>query len=697
MQCCSSGSRCFEKTKPIGGIVVYPNTAKRTENAMLDYTHARAKMVDIQVAARGIRDSRVLQAMRKVPREEFVDAGMEEFAYEDGPLPIGEQQTISQPYIVALMLEAAELRSDDVLLEIGTGSGYAAAVASHIVKRVYTIERHASLARVAEGRFRELGYDNIRVQVSDGTLGLPDNAPFDAIIVTAGGPLAPLALKSQLRIGGRLIIPVGDENRRQMLYRITRVSETDYDEDELGGVRFVPLIGEQGWDEDGSRSATSHVPGIVNGKSIPVMIREAAERLPDIEDPAFGEMFDRFADRKIVLLGEASHGTSEFYRARAAITRRLVAEHGFTIVAVEADWPDAAAIDRFIGHRPKRLKTEKPFQRFPTWMWRNTDVDALINWLRQHNASLSREQRVGFYGLDIYNMNASIGVVLEYLDRVDPAAAKIARERYGCLTPWQRDPATYGRAVLTAGYRKCEEAVLSQCRDLLARQVEQAAGDDDTFLDIVQNARLVASAERYYRIMYYGGAESWNLRDTHMFETLQNILKARGPDSKALVWAHNSHLGDARHTEMGAVRGELNVGQLVREYYGDEAALIGFGTHGGTVAAASDWGGEMDVKQVRPSHSESYEQLFHSANVPACLLDFTSERNIAVRRRLQEPRLERFIGVIYRPETELVSHYAEASLPRQFDAFVWFDETTAVTPLPIQQKAGMPETYPFGL
>jgi erythromycin esterase-like protein len=550
---------------------------------------------------------------------------------------------------------------------------------------------------VAEGRFRELGYDNILIRVADGTLGLPDEAPFDAIIVTAGGPMAPLALKSQLRIGGRLIIPVGDEGRHQTLYRITRISETDYEEDELGGVRFVPLIGEQGWSEDGSRSATSHVPGIVDGKSIPAMIRESAERLPDSDDPVFGHMFDRFADRKVILLGEASHGTSEFYRARTAITQRLITEHGFNIVAVEADWPDAAAIDRYIGHRPKRLKAETPFQRFPTWMWRNTDVDTLVDWFRTHNEPLSREQRVGFYGLDIYNMNASIGAVLDYLDRVDPAAAKVARERYGCLTPWQRDPATYGRAVLTAGYRKCEEAVLRQCRDLLAKQVEQTWGDDDGFLDIVQNARLVASAERYYRIMYYGGAQSWNLRDTHMFETLQNVLKARGPNSKAVVWAHNSHLGDARHTEMGAVRGELNVGQLVREHYGDDAALIGFGTHGGTVAAASDWGGEMEVKQVRPSHPESFERLFHDADVPACLLDFTRDRNIAVRRRLQEPRLERFIGVIYRPETELVSHYAEASLPQQFDAFVWFDETTAVTSLPARQKAGMPETYPFGL
>lgn len=662
---------------------------------MLDFAYARHRMVDVQLAARGIRDPRVLAAMKDVPREDFVDAGMEEFAYEDGALPIGENQMISQPYIVALMLEAAELRSADKVLEVGTGSGYAAAVLSRMVRHVITIERHKSLAEVAGGRFRKLGYDNIAVHVSDGTLGLAGHAPFDAIIVTAGGPTAPLALKNQLRMGGRLIIPLGEET--QMLMRVTRLSETRFDEDELGAVRFVPLIGEQGWSEDGSRSATTHVPGTATGQSIPDLIRQAAEPLPDIEGTAFGRLFDRFADRKLVLLGEASHGTSEFYRARAAITRHLVEHHGFNIVAMEADWPDAAAVDRHIGHRPKHLKAATPFQRFPTWMWCNEEMDSLIDWLRAFNAPLDRERRVSFYGMDIYNMSASIGAVLDYLDKVDPDAARIARERYGCLTPWQHDPATYGRAVLSAGYRKCEAAVLSQCRELLEQQLRYAREDEAGFLDAAQNARLIASAERYYRVMYYGGTESWNLRDTHMFETLQHVLQSRGPRSKAVVWAHNSHLGDARHTEMGAVRGELNVGQLVRETYGDQAALIGFGTHAGTVAAASDWGGEMEVKQVRPSHAESYERLFHVSGADRALVDFTADRNIALRRRLQEPHLERFIGVIYRPETELVSHYAEASLPQQFDAFVWFDETRALTPLPTRQKPGMPETYPFGM
>ena len=666
---------------------------------MLDLPHARDRMVDVQIARRGVRDRKVLDAMREVPREKFVDPGFEEFAYEDGALPIGEGQTISQPFVVALMIEAAEVKPGDRVLEVGAGSGYAAAVMSRIAKQVHAIERHAALGLAARQRFEKLGYDNIELRVGDGTKGWPEAAPFDAILVAAGGPGAPQTLKEQLAIGGRLVIPVGEEPRSQRLLKITRTSGARFEEEDLGGVMFVPLIGEQGWAEDGSRAATNHLPGHSRGRSLPEMIADAAEPLPEFDDPAFGQMFDRFANRRVVLLGEASHGTSEFYRARAAITRRLIEEHGFTIVAVEADWPDAAAIDRYVRHRPARDRTELPFQRFPTWMWRNTDVAAFIDWMREHNEKLSElDQRAGFYGLDIYNMRGSIAAVLDYLDKVDPEAAAIARQRYGCLTPWQKEPSTYGRAVLTAGYRKCEREVIDQCRDLLASRLEYTAGDGESFLDAAQNARLVASAERFYRIMYYGGAESWNLRDTHMIETLEHLLEARGPRSKAVVWAHNSHIGDARYTEMGLVREELNIGQLCRERFGDDAALIGFGTHAGTVAAATDWDGDMEVKRVRPSHRDSYERLCHECGVSRFLLDLGENLDEAVRRRLLEPRLERFIGVIYRPETELMSHYADASLPQQFDTFVWFDETSAVTPLGSQHaKPGIPDTYPFGL
>jgi len=653
-------------------------------------------MVDTQIAKRGVRDARVLEAMRAVPREAFVEQGYEEFAYEDSPLPIAEGQTISQPYIVALMLEAAEIGPTDRVLEVGAGSGYAAALAAQLAAQVCAIERHASLVAQAQARYRKLGYRNIDLRHGDGTAGWSDDGQFDAILVAAGGAEIPSPLKDQLKIGGRLVIPVGGAGEGQELLKLTRRSKTEYDEEHLASVRFVPLIGGDGWVEDGRRSSSTHLPGAAQQKKLTDLIAEAAELLPAFDDPGFGRLFDRFAEKRVVLLGEASHGTSEFYRARAAITRHLIANHGFTIVAVEADWPDAAAVNRYVRHLPHR-SGEKPFQRFPTWMWRNTDVHAFTGWMRDHNAKRDATHQAGFYGLDIYNMAASIASVLAYLDKIDPAAAAVARERYGCLTPWQREPSTYGRAVLTESYRKCEAAVVAQLRDLLHDRLRYEEEDPDSFLDATQNARLIASAERYYRIMYYGGAESWNLRDTHMFETLDHVLQARGAGAKAVVWAHNSHIGDARHTAMGAIRDELNIGQLCRERFGEnDVALIGMGTHSGTVAAADDWDQPMAVKRVNPSRADSYERQFHDSGAGACLLDLSGDH--PVNRALRRPRLERFIGVIYRPETELQSHYAEASLAQQFDAFLWFDETNAAVPLGRENlQPGLPETFPFGL
>jgi erythromycin esterase-like protein len=398
----------------------------------------------------------------------------------------------------------------------------------------------------------------------------------------------------------------------------------------------------------------------------------------------------------VVLLGEASHGTSEFYRARAAITRHLIESHGFRIVAVEADWPDAASIDRYVRHAPATTHAEPPFRRFPAWMWRNTDVEAFVEWLRQHNEPIPEAARVGFYGLDLYSLHSSIRAVIDYLDNVDPEAAQVARSRYGCLSPWSKAPADYGRMALTAGYGVCERPVLDMLRLLLERRLDYSRHDGERYLDATQNARLVSNAEAYYRAMYYSGAESWNLRDQHMFETLDALLKAGGPDAKAVVWAHNSHIGDARHTEMGLLREELNIGQLCREAYGATAALIGFGTHAGTVAAADDWDAPMQIMEVLPSRPDSYEYLFHESGVPRCLADLREQAAGSLHERLRAPRLERFIGVIYRPQTERFSHYAEASLAQQFDGYVWFDRTHAVTPLPTATRTGMPDTYPFG-
>ncbi|MBV8185901.1 MAG: protein-L-isoaspartate(D-aspartate) O-methyltransferase [Alphaproteobacteria bacterium] len=648
-------------------------------------------MVRRQIAGRGVGDLRVLAAMEKVPREAFLPDALREFAYEDTPLPIEEGQTMSQPYIVARMADAAHIGPGDKVLEIGAGSGYAAAVLSELAERVFTIERHPALADLARARLEQLGYRNVDVRTGDGTLGWPEQAPFDAIIATAGGPRVPDSLRGQLSVGGRLVMPVGPTRSAQMLIRLTRTGPETWHQEGIEDVRFVPLIGEEGWTEDEARDR----PARPTPLGLPQLVRAGEQALPDLGDPEFGGLFDRYGDRKVVLLGEASHGTSEFYRARAAITRRLIERHGFSFVAVEADWPEAAGIDRYVRHLPTRSGTPIALHRFPTWLWRNTDVAAFADWLRRHNATLPAERRAAFFGLDIYSPSDSIAAVLAYLDKVDPAAAKVARERYGCLTPWQHDPTVYGRAVLSERYRECEAEMVANLQDLLGKRLQYAARDGEQFFDAAQNARLVASAARYYRALYYGNAESWNLRDRHMFDTLTRLFEHRGSAAKGVVWAHNSHIGDARFTDMGRVRGELNLGELVRRRFADDAALIGFGTHSGTVAAASDWDGPMEVKEVRPSRVDSVERQFHDAGVPQAVLYLDTPGEL--RRRLRAPRLERFIGVIYRPESELQSHYAEVELPGQFDAFVWFDRTTAVTPLPTSQRTDAPGTWPFGL
>jgi protein-L-isoaspartate(D-aspartate) O-methyltransferase len=656
----------------------------------------RDRMVREQVEGRGIHDRRVLDAMRRVPRERFLQEGLEDLAYQDTPLPIESDQTISQPYVVAYMSERLGLAGGERVLEIGTGSGYAAAVLAELAAEVYTVERYENLAASARSRLERLGYDNVHVRHGDGTLGWPEHAPYDAIVVTAGGPEVPPSLAHQLAIGGRLVIPVGPTAWDQQLVRITRVAEDRFDEEELIPVRFVPLVGEEGWAEGGERASRAR-PRPAAAETLPHLARlvaAACEPFDDLERADLGPLLERIGNARVVLLGEATHGTSEFYRLRARITRELVLRKGFTVVAAEADWPDAARIDHYVRDLEHPAPDWVAFTRFPTWMWRNHEVRELVDWLRERNRGLAPERRAGFYGLDLYSLHTSIGAVLAYLDEVDPETAAVARRRYGCLTPWESDPASYGYAALTERYRSCEEDVVRMLRDLLERRVETFTGDAERYFDAVQNARLVTQAERYYRVMYYGGPESWNLRDRHMFETLGQVLSARGEGSKAVVWAHNSHLGDASATEMGA-RGELNVGQLCRERFGRGVYAVGFGTDHGTVAAASDWGAPMEVKTVRPSHPRSYEHVCHETGLAGFLLGLRPEGEL--RAALVEPRLERAIGVIYRPETELASHYFAAHLPLQFDEYVWIDETRAVTPLASHEVAGMAETYPFGL
>jgi erythromycin esterase-like protein len=436
-------------------------------------------------------------------------------------------------------------------------------------------------------------------------------------------------------------------------------------------------------------------------------IRDRAHRLRgDARD--FDPLIEMVGDARFVLLGEASHGTDEFYRARAEITRRLIVEKGFSAVAVEADWPDAYLVNRFVRCErdvPDEDAALAGFRRFPTWMWRNNVVRDFIGWLRSHNDAISDPlRRAGFYGIDLYSLFASIEAVVGYLDRVDPDAARRARMRYECFEHFGEDPQRYGMQTAYGLSDECEDEVVAQLVELQRKQSSYEHRDGlvaaDEFFFAEQNARLILNAERYYRSMYQGRTSSWNLRDEHMSESLEELaehLSETGRRARIVVWAHNSHLGDARATAMGA-SGELNLGQLTRELHGDDALLVGFTTYDGTVTAAHEWDEPARLRAVRPGLDGSYEALLHSTGIDRFLLRLRGDE--ALRDALRGPLLERAIGVIYRPETERVSHYFDASLSEQFDAVIHFDRTHAVRPLerwPVLEADEPPETFPTGL
>jgi erythromycin esterase-like protein len=434
------------------------------------------------------------------------------------------------------------------------------------------------------------------------------------------------------------------------------------------------------------------------------VIRAAAR--PIMSDAAYDRLVEMAGEAQCVLIGEASHGTHEFYETRAQLTKRLIQEKGFRAVALEADWPDTFRVHRFVTRRGEDRNADEAlgdFRRFPGWMWRNRVMLEFIEWLRAWN--VKRKVEAGFagvYGLDLYSMHTSIEAVLGYLDKMDPLSARRARHRYGCFDHFGEDPQHYGLATVAGGAESCENEVIAQLIELRRKYGELIGRDghigEEEFFSAEQNARLIMNAERYYRAMFHGRANSWNLRDEHMFETLTELFAhLDGGHAKVVVWAHNSHLGDARATAMSR-RGELNVGQLVRERLGRDSFSIGFTTYSGTVTAASDWGEPTERKRVRPALAGSYEELFHAAGLPRFWFDLR-ERNEAVGL-LREQRLERAIGVIYRPETERLSHYFEAQLPDQFDAVIHLDETSALEPLERSSEwehGELPETYPSAL
>jgi erythromycin esterase-like protein/predicted phosphoribosyltransferase len=456
------------------------------------------------------------------------------------------------------------------------------------------------------------------------------------------------------------------------------------------------------WYEDFGQTTDDEVRELLSrGRPPPPMHEPETLRPLRREQSDYDSLIEAAAAARFVLIGEASHGTHEFYRERAEITKRLIAEQGLTAVAVEADWPDAYRVNRFVrgvGGDASPDEALSDFRRFPTWMWRNTVVEEFVGWLRDWNDSLpSGAPKVGFYGLDLYSLYTSIEAVLAYLDAVDPEAAQRARERYACFDQFGRDPQVYAYETGMAGAEPCEQKAVEVLLELRreAGEIASTSGhnDEDAQFYAEQNARLVVNAERYYRSMFRGGVESWNLRDRHMVETLEELtahLEHTDGRAKVAVWEHNSHLGDNRATELGQA-GQLNVGQLVRERHGDETLVVGFTTYTGMVTAASDWGGPAERKHVRRALPGSWEELFHEQGKPEFLLHPVS---------IPGRRIQRAIGVVYRPETERISHYFHARLAEQFDAVIHMDETHAVEPLERTSRwetGELPETYPWGV
>lgn len=420
----------------------------------------------------------------------------------------------------------------------------------------------------------------------------------------------------------------------------------------------------------------------------------------------YDELLHGIGDSSIVLLGEASHGTEEFYRERVRITKRLMLEKNFNILTLEADWPDAYRVNQYIRIMTPEDSADEAlgdFKRFPNWMWRNTAFLNLVDWLHRFNQGMSEEERIGIYGLDLYSMHTSVRAVIQYLEKIDPEAAHAARQRYGCFEHFNQDMQEYGFFTAHGLSKGCEDEVVIQLVELQRHAMQYAVKNhlkaQDEFFNAEQNARIAKNAERYYRNMFQGHVRSWNLRDTHMTNTVEMIrshVEQTGKKPKLIVWAHNSHLGDARATDRSRM-GEVNIGQLLRERYGDEVYSVGFTTHTGTVTAASEWDKPSIIKRVRPSIPGSWENLFHSTEIPRFILNL---RNPDAKRIMNQKLLQRAIGVIYMPQSERQSHYFQAQIVEQFDSVIHIDQTQAVSPLDPSAEweiGELPETYPSAL
>jgi erythromycin esterase-like protein len=435
--------------------------------------------------------------------------------------------------------------------------------------------------------------------------------------------------------------------------------------------------------------------------------RDLATRLGEAALPLDGPsdldpLIDAIGDARYVLLGEASHGTSEFYTWRTELSRRLILEKQFSFIGVEGDWPDCYRVNRFVkgfnNAGESAAEVLNAFDRWPTWMWANREVVALAEWLHEHNRHLPAEQQAGFYGLDVYSLWESMSAVVNYLEGIDPGFAVAARKAYTCFEPYHGDVQEYARATAMVP-TSCEDEAVAVLRALRARAPEFREDGREAYFNAEQNALVARGAELYYRTMVRGGPTSWNVRDHHMVDTLERLMAHHGPRARAIVWEHNTHVGDARFTDM-ARAGMVNVGQLVRQEHGVEGVILaGFATHHGTVIAGDEWGAPMQRMRVPGAREGSVENLLHEATGGAdALLVFNGDEDGGIAG-FDAPLDNRAIGVVYDPRRERYGNYVPTIVPRRYDAVLFIDETHAVDPLhmPVRIADDVPETYPTGM
>ncbi len=617
--------KIYVKFKPIHFINVHIISNFEVCKSSIKLFFMKTKKYKNQLEARGITESNILVAIKSVDRAEFIPLEQKNLAYEDLNIKINNNITIPRMFVLARWLQILDLKKEDSILLIGFDSGYLLEVISLLVKNVYNINANDNYLNLITNIFKKKSITNVHFKIGEPKNGWLEKAPFDKIFIANEMKEIP-----KKHISSNYFIPKPQ--------RIPYISQKKVSDEKL----------------------------ISEIKSIYIPFS-------DIKKLNTKDILNRIGDAKIVLFGEASHGTSEFYLTRQKITKALIQEKGFNIIGSEADWPDMDIVNQYVqGNLKKEFKI--PFQRFPQWIWRNHEFLDFIEWLKTHNKNSSLKTHI--YGLDLYGLENAIHSIIQILETKNPELAKIAKKRYACISPYIEDPSVYGQLVLSGKLDTCEHEILEMLLTLL-KEREKLHTDKDLFYSLYQNARTVVDAERYYKITYYGGADLWNLRDLHMFNTLKSLISYHGNDSKAIVWAHNSHIGNALATQMYS-RGEINIGHLCKETYGDLACNIGFGTHTGTVAAADNWGEKMKIKNVNPSLKESYEHILHQTNEPNFLLPLKkTKENKHIINNLTYPRLERAIGVIYRPETERQSHYFLASLPSQFDELIWLNTTNA--------------------